>query len=61
MSTLVPLWRKATRSNTSGGDCVEVARLDGNIALRDSKDPDGPKVILSHERFTRFVEAVRTQ
>ncbi|MFY1668657.1 DUF397 domain-containing protein [Plantactinospora sp. WMMB334] len=36
-------WRKSSRSNSSGGACVEVAgNLPGVVAVRDSKDPDGP-------------------
>ncbi|MFI0366304.1 DUF397 domain-containing protein [Actinomadura sp. 1N219] len=39
-------WRKSSRSNTSGSDCVEIADLAGNIGVRDSKDPHGPKLTL---------------
>jgi hypothetical protein len=39
-------WRKSSRSSPSGGDCVEVANLTGNIGVRDSKNPDGPKLVL---------------
>jgi len=33
-------WRKATYSNGSGS-CVEVGRLTGNVAVRDTTDRDG--------------------
>ncbi|MGH3965479.1 MAG: DUF397 domain-containing protein [Pseudonocardiaceae bacterium] len=37
-------WRKSSRS--TGGDdqadCVEVAEVPGQVAMRDSKDPAGP-------------------
>lgn len=37
-------WRKASAS-TPNGQCVELAALpDGRIAVRDSKDPDGPRL-----------------
>jgi hypothetical protein len=36
-----PAWRKATSSNVGNG-CVEVARDLG--AVRDSKNPDGPRL-----------------
>jgi uncharacterized protein DUF397 len=37
-------WRKSIRSGGNGGDCVEVARnLPGVVAVRDSKDPHGPR------------------
>lgn len=40
-------WRKSSRSNTSGGQCVEVASFVGNIGVQNSKDPDGPRLALS--------------
>jgi hypothetical protein len=41
-------WRKASKSSGNGGACVEVARnLPGIVAVRDSKDPDGPKLAFS--------------
>ena len=40
-------WRKSTRSTSNGGDCVEVAPVSGVIAVRDSKDPDGPVLLLT--------------
>jgi Domain of unknown function (DUF397) len=33
-------WRKATYSNGSG-DCVEVGRVAGTVAVRDTADRDG--------------------
>jgi Domain of unknown function (DUF397) len=40
-------WRKATRSGTANGGCVEIAsNLPGVVAIRDSKRPeDGPHVV----------------
>ena len=32
-------WRKSSYSGDTGGDCIEVAPLDGIVAIRDSKDP----------------------
>jgi hypothetical protein len=34
-------WRKASAS-TANGQCVELARTVGGVAVRDSKDPGGP-------------------
>jgi hypothetical protein len=39
-------WRKSSRSTGQGGNCVEVATLAPAIAVRDSKDPDGPRLTL---------------
>jgi hypothetical protein len=56
-------WRKASKSSSNGGACVEVARnLPGTVAVRDSKDPNGPVLTLSPgdwRAFTRHVKAGR--
>ncbi|GAA1782093.1 hypothetical protein GCM10009735_11010 [Actinomadura chokoriensis] len=44
-------WRKARRSNDQGGECVEVAALTEGVGVRDSKDPDGPKILLDPTAF----------
>ncbi|WP_084263455.1 DUF397 domain-containing protein, partial [Actinomadura formosensis] len=36
-------WRKASRTTANGENCVEVARIPDEIAMRDSKNPDGPQ------------------
>ncbi|MDL4773273.1 MULTISPECIES: DUF397 domain-containing protein [Thermomonosporaceae] len=47
-------------SPTSVGDCVEVASLQGPvIALRDSKDPGGPKLLVPRDDFRRFAQALK--
>lgn len=44
----VAQWRKSSHSGGQGGECVEVAAVVPvcAVALRDSKDPDGPKLVL---------------
>ncbi|WP_410815457.1 DUF397 domain-containing protein [Micromonospora sp. 050-3] len=50
------LWRKSTRSNGSGGNCVEVAsNLPGLVAVRDSKDPTGPVLVFPPDAWRAFV------
>jgi hypothetical protein len=50
------VWRKAARSNGSGGACVEVAaNLPGVVAVRDSKDPSGPALIFSPDQWRVFL------
>lgn len=54
-------WRKSTRSNGSGGNCVEVADLDGGYhAVRDSKNPNGPTLIVTRIEWAAFTTGVRT-
>ncbi len=49
-------WRKSSRSSTSGqSSCVEVADVVGNIAVRDSKDPGGPRLVVRREVFAALV------
>jgi uncharacterized protein DUF397 len=53
-------WRKASRSNSNGGACVEVTRnLADAVAVRDSKDPDGPKLFFAPEDWHMFTASVK--
>ncbi|WP_262703433.1 MULTISPECIES: DUF397 domain-containing protein [Streptomyces] len=61
MTDISPLqWRKSSYSNGSGGNCIEIAELaSGGTAVRDSKDPGGSVIGVSHRAWGDFVEAVR--
>lgn len=48
-------WRKAEKSQ-GNGQCVEVARLDGMVAVRDSKDPNGGVLMFTPDEFAAFVD-----
>lgn len=48
-------WRKATASQGSQG-CVELAPLTGAIAVRDSKDPNGPMLLLDRYAWQHLAE-----
>ncbi|RAY15693.1 DUF397 domain-containing protein [Actinomadura craniellae] len=52
-------WRKSSRSNSSGGACVEIANLAGNIGVRDSKAPDAGHLTLSPEGFAALLDRVK--
>lgn len=55
------VWRKSSYSGTNGGNCVEVARaLPAAIAVRDSKDPDGPKLTFTPQAWAAFTAAIRS-
>ena len=48
------VWKKSSRS-TGQGDCVEVAtNLTGIVAVRDSKDKDGPALVFTPRRLSPF-------
>jgi len=58
MSTTNPTaWRKSSHSG-GNGDCVEVAVMDEAVAVRDSKNPDGPHLAFTRAAFTTFVRAL---
>lgn len=52
-------WRKSSRSTAQGGDCVEVADLTPVIAVRDSKDPDGPKLTLNTSDWHELARQIK--
>lgn len=51
-------WRKASRSNASGGECVEVA-ADGRVAVRDSKNPDRAHLAFGRSAWLAFTRGVK--
>ncbi|MEU6379270.1 DUF397 domain-containing protein [Streptomyces sp. NPDC046909] len=52
-------WHKPW-SGTNGGNCVEAKKLDsGEVALRQSTDPEGPALICSPSAITEFIEAAK--
>ncbi|WP_371616009.1 DUF397 domain-containing protein [Streptomyces sp. NBC_00454] len=51
-------WRKSSYSGTTGGDCVEVATQPCQVAVRDSKRPDGPVFTVAPEAFGAFVQSL---
>jgi hypothetical protein len=52
-------WRTSSRSD-GGSNCIQVAIAADAVAIRDSKDPDGPILIFPRESWTQFLAAVRT-
>ncbi|MFE9106436.1 DUF397 domain-containing protein [Actinomadura geliboluensis] len=50
-------WRKSTHSGPNGGNCVELAAVTGAIAVRDSKDPDGPVLLLTRAALRTAVQS----
>ena len=67
----VGVWRKASYSANGGGTCVEVmaSRDTGAVAhkagadvlylLRDSKDPDGPKLAFTAAEWDAFIRGAK--
>jgi predicted secreted Zn-dependent protease len=57
-------WRKSSYSNGSGGSCVEIAVLpvadiEYVVAVRDSKDPQGPALAFTASQWRDFTAAIK--
>ncbi|HVB41365.1 MAG TPA: DUF397 domain-containing protein [Streptosporangiaceae bacterium] len=53
------VWRKSSFSNPSG-NCVEAADLPaGDVAVRNSRFPDGPALIFTRAEWDAFVLGAR--
>ena len=53
-------WRKATRSSSGTGGCVEVAsNLPGVAAIRDSKRPEDGAHVVDRAAFAAFLADVK--
>jgi hypothetical protein len=50
-------WFKSSRSS-SNGQCVEVAFVDEQVAVRDSKDPAGAVLVFSKQAWSAFVAGI---
>jgi uncharacterized protein DUF397 len=55
-------WRKSSYSGNGGGNCVEVASsVPGNVTVRDSQDPRGPRLNFDPAAWRQFTEALKEQ
>jgi len=48
-------WRTSARTGSSSDNCVEVAFVEGAVAVRDSRQPDGPVLVFTPEEWDAFV------
>ncbi|MFJ1662430.1 DUF397 domain-containing protein [Streptomyces anthocyanicus] len=58
------VWRKSSHSGGNEGQCVEVADLTaapltGQRGVRDSKNPEGPALLLPAAAFTAFMAGLK--
>ncbi|MBB1246744.1 DUF397 domain-containing protein [Streptomyces durbertensis] len=57
-------WRKSSYSGGTGNNCVEIADLTDTayqaVALRDSKTPEGPALLVAPQQFAAFLAHVHT-
>lgn len=53
-------WRTSSTSTSNGGACVEVARPGvAVVAVRDSKDPEGPALAFSAAQWQAFTRRIK--
>ncbi|MEE6257766.1 DUF397 domain-containing protein [Plantactinospora sonchi] len=52
------VWKKSSRSS-GNGQCVMTARLDGAVAVCDSKDFTGPALVFGPAVWAAFTSAVK--
>ncbi len=53
-------WIKSSFSGPTGGNCVEVAFLaDGEVAVRNSRHPDGAALIFTNAEWDAFLRGAR--
>jgi hypothetical protein len=53
-------WRAASYSANGGGNCVEIGTVGrGAVGIRDSKDPDGPRLMFPLQEWQAFVAGVK--
>ena len=54
-------WRRSSHSDNLGGNCVELAGLTEGVGVRDSKDPDGPKLLLAPTAFRALLTDLKNR
>ena len=54
-------WRTSTHSGQNGS-CIQVAgNLPGIVAVRDSKNPEGPELIFASDQWQRFATSIKAR
>ncbi|GAA2129761.1 DUF397 domain-containing protein [Actinomadura napierensis] len=53
-------WRTSSHSSTNGGQCIEVAALPGRIGVRDSKNPEGARLVFGLAEWRVFMRRIRS-
>jgi hypothetical protein len=51
-------WHKSSRSS-GNGNCVEVAIVDNAVAVRDTKDRNGPVLVFTAAEWSAFVSGAK--
>ncbi|MES5821684.1 DUF397 domain-containing protein [Streptomyces sp. RG80] len=60
MRSISETWYKSSYSGGSGGDCLEVAAgHPTTVPVRDSKNPEGPRLTFRAPAWTAFIEGMK--
>ncbi|WNZ09392.1 DUF397 domain-containing protein [Streptomyces sp. 11x1] len=58
----VATWIKSSHSGEDGGNCIEIAPdIPAVVPVRDSKNPDGPILVINRPAWLSFIAAVRSE
>ncbi len=52
-------WQKSSASGGANDGCIQVARTHEHVWIRDSKNPRGPALGLTHEEWAVFLVRVQ--
>nr|WP_078620688.1 DUF397 domain-containing protein [Streptomyces peucetius] len=52
-------WYKSSHSDAAGGECVEISTAPDAIHVRDSKNPQGPRLDFDVGAWTAFLAYAR--
>ena len=54
------IWHKSSYSGSNGGGCIDVAdNLPAIVAVRDSKDLQGPNLTFSRDEWRAFTTSIK--
>jgi len=51
------IWVKSSHSGYNG-DCLEATEDEGSVLVRDSKDPDGPRLKFTAAQWRAFLASL---
>lgn len=54
------VWKKSSRSDGQGANCVEVAVASGTVGVRDSKNRDGAVLAFTADDWTAFLTGIKS-
>jgi hypothetical protein len=53
-------WRKSSHSGQEGGPCIELADVTTSVAVRDSKNPGGPKLLFTRHELRTLAAHIKS-